>query len=73
LQYDDQVNADASGNLWGKCLSSMKKCIFIHWRSVFVQFFANFSRLSLTGRAPKQLLIEMGTTTANALDAVVNF
>jgi hypothetical protein len=35
----------------GKCVSSLKKCIFISLEKCFVQFFANFSSSSYTAHA----------------------
>jgi hypothetical protein len=36
------MTADAFGNLWGKCVSSMKKCIFISLEKCFCTVFCEF-------------------------------
>jgi hypothetical protein len=38
----DKVTADAFGNLWGKCVPSLKKCIFISLEKCFCTFFCEF-------------------------------
>jgi hypothetical protein len=40
------VTADAFGNLWGKCMSSMKKCIFISLEKCFCTVFGKFFKVT---------------------------